>query len=49
VVAKRVEGTKGYMQVRKADLDTRFPGLLDSILSAAETVPPGGRRPALAP
>jgi len=39
VVTKRVEGTKSYMCVRKADLDARFPGLIDSILSAdAETV-----------
>lgn len=34
VIAKRHEGTKTYMCVRKADLDARFPGLLDSILSA---------------
>jgi DNA-binding transcriptional ArsR family regulator len=34
VIAKRHEGTKTYMCLRKADLDARFPGLLDSILSA---------------
>jgi len=34
VVTKRIEGTKGYMCVRKDDLDARFPGLIDSILSA---------------
>ena len=34
VVAKRIEGTKSYMCVRKADLDARFPGLIDSILNA---------------
>src|SRR6201995_2413953 len=42
VVTKRVEGTKSYMCVRKADLDARFPGLIDSILNAdagAATVP----------
>ena len=40
VLTKRVEGTKSYMCLRKADLDARFPGLLDSILSAdVETVP----------
>jgi DNA-binding transcriptional ArsR family regulator len=39
VVTKRIEGTKSYMCVRKADLDARFPGLIDSILSAdVETV-----------
>ena len=32
VVTKRHEGTKSYMCVRKADLDSRFPGLVDSIL-----------------
>jgi DNA-binding transcriptional ArsR family regulator len=40
VVTKRIEGTKSYMCVRKADLDARFPGLIDSIVNAdAATVP----------
>ena len=40
VVTKRMEGTKSYMCVRKADLDARFPGLIDSILNAdAEMAP----------
>src|SRR5262249_30393870 len=34
VIAKRHEGTKSYMCLRKADLDARFPGLIDSILNA---------------
>jgi DNA-binding transcriptional ArsR family regulator len=34
VIGKRYEGTKTYMCLRKADLDTRFPGLIDSILNA---------------
>jgi DNA-binding transcriptional ArsR family regulator len=34
IVTKRIEGTKGYMSLRKADLDQRFPGLIDSVLSA---------------
>jgi DNA-binding transcriptional ArsR family regulator len=39
VISKRIEGTKGYMCLRKDDLDARFPGLIDSILLAdAETV-----------
>ena len=38
VVTKRIEGAKGYMSVRKADLDRRFPGLIDAVLSA-ETEP----------
>jgi DNA-binding transcriptional ArsR family regulator len=32
VVTKRVEGTKSFMCIRKADLDSRFPGLIDSIV-----------------
>ena len=39
IVTKRIEGTKSYMCLRKDDLDTRFPGLMDSILTAdTETV-----------
>jgi len=34
IVTKRIEGTRGYMSLRKADLDRRFPGLLDSVVSA---------------
>src|SRR5215470_18439243 len=34
IVTKRIQGTKGYMSLRKADLDCRFPGLLDSVISA---------------
>ena len=40
IVTKRIQGTKGFMCVRKQDLDRRFPGLLDSVLNAdAEPVP----------
>jgi DNA-binding transcriptional ArsR family regulator len=46
VITKRIEGTKSYMRVRKADLDARFPGLIDSILNAdADPVPHGSHRP----
>jgi DNA-binding transcriptional ArsR family regulator len=34
IVTKRVQGAKGYMSLRKDDLDRRFPGLIDSVLSA---------------
>ena len=34
IVTKRIEGAKGYMSLRKADLDGRFPGLIGSILAA---------------
>lgn len=32
VLTKRHEGAKGYVRLRKDDLDERFPGLLDAIL-----------------
>jgi DNA-binding transcriptional ArsR family regulator len=34
IVTKRIQGTKSYMCLRKDDLDSRFPGLIDSILAA---------------
>src|SRR5215469_8277587 len=34
IVTKRIQGNKGYMSLRKADLDRRFPGLIDSIVDA---------------
>jgi DNA-binding transcriptional ArsR family regulator len=33
VVAAREDGTRKYHRLRRADLDARFPGLLDSILA----------------
>jgi DNA-binding transcriptional ArsR family regulator len=38
IVTRRIEGTKAYMGLRKDDLDARFPGLMDSILSANAVV-----------
>lgn len=38
ICTKRIQGARGYTSLRKADLDRRFPGLIDAIL-AAETVP----------
>ena len=39
IVTKRIQGARGYMSLRKDDLDQRFPGLMDSIVSAdTETV-----------
>jgi DNA-binding transcriptional ArsR family regulator len=32
VATKRIAGAKGYMSLRKGDLDRRFPGLMDAIL-----------------
>jgi DNA-binding transcriptional ArsR family regulator len=34
IIAKRHQGARGYMSLRKDDLDRRFPGLIDSIVSA---------------
>jgi len=34
VLTKRIQGTRGYTQLRKNDLDERFPGLMDSIIAA---------------
>ena len=34
VLTKRIAGAKGYTRVRKGDLDSRFPGLMDAILEA---------------
>jgi DNA-binding transcriptional ArsR family regulator len=33
VVASRVDGTRKFQRLRRADLDARFPGLLDAILT----------------
>ncbi|NUR90174.1 MAG: helix-turn-helix transcriptional regulator [Nonomuraea sp.] len=35
VIMSRQEGRLKYISLRRDDLETRFPGLLDSILSAA--------------
>lgn len=34
LVHTRVEGTARYMRLRRKDIEARFPGLLDSLLSA---------------
>jgi DNA-binding transcriptional ArsR family regulator len=39
VVSTRAEGTRRLMSLRRADLDARFPGLLDAVIACA-------RRPA---
>jgi DNA-binding transcriptional ArsR family regulator len=36
IITKRIQGAKGYMSLRKHDLDARFPGLIDSIVGAAD-------------
>lgn len=39
VVNVQPEGTKRLVTLRRADLDSRFPGFLDSIISNARDVP----------
>ncbi|KKC37353.1 ArsR family transcriptional regulator [Devosia epidermidihirudinis] len=39
VVHVRPEGTKRYVSIRRADLDQRFPGFLDSIIATAQHLP----------
>jgi DNA-binding transcriptional ArsR family regulator len=39
IVTKRIQGAKGYMSLRTADLDGRFPGLLASVISSAAAEP----------
>ncbi len=34
LVIKRIQGARGYTQLRKEDVDRRFPGLLDSVINA---------------
>ena len=40
VLTKRIQGARGYTSLRKADLDRRFPGLIDSIVDAASEPAP---------
>jgi DNA-binding transcriptional ArsR family regulator len=40
VVTKRIQGARGYTSLRKGDLDRRFPGLIDSIVSVAPELVP---------
>lgn len=36
LVHTRIEGTTRYMQLRREDLEARFPGLIDSIFAAVK-------------
>lgn len=42
LIATRAEGTQLFNSLRRADLDTRFPGLLDVVLEGARNSPPSG-------
>jgi DNA-binding transcriptional ArsR family regulator len=35
ITAERAEGTRKYLSLRRAELDRRFPGLIDSVLRGA--------------
>jgi DNA-binding transcriptional ArsR family regulator len=39
VIRTRVDGTQHLSSLRRADLDARFPGLLDAVLGAAARAP----------
>ena len=39
VVQAQVDGTRRYYTLRRDDLEARFPGLLDSVLSNGERQP----------
>ncbi len=39
VISMRDQGTQRRNSLRRADLDVRFPGLLDAVLQAAATAP----------
>jgi DNA-binding transcriptional ArsR family regulator len=34
VITKRIQGAKAYIRLRREDLDARFPGLIDSVVTA---------------
>jgi DNA-binding transcriptional ArsR family regulator len=44
VTTTHVDGTRRYNTLRRDDLDARFPGLLDAVLSAAATPSTSDRR-----
>lgn len=44
IVRVEPRGTSRLISLRRADLDARFPGLLDSIIATAVTLPPPDRR-----
>lgn len=47
VIAEREVGTRKYLRLRRAELDQRFPGLIESVLRAAG--PPPALRGAATP
>jgi hypothetical protein len=42
ILATRAEGTQSLNSLRRADLNARFPGLLDAVLRAAASTACGG-------
>jgi len=43
VTRTRQEGNRCFVRLRRADLDARFPGLLDAVLAAADQEDTGGQ------
>lgn len=44
VITTRAEGTQSVNSLRRADLDSRFPGLLDAVLNAVRNCPASSYR-----
>jgi len=44
IFTKRIQGTRGYVSLRKPDLDSRFPGLIDAVLVADKVPAPDAVR-----
>ena len=47
IITTRTEGTYSINSLRRADLDARFPGLLDAVLHSVRTDPQPGKENAL--
>ena len=49
LIQVRAQSTRRFVSLRRADLDGRFPGLLDTILPSAKTVGPRPKKGATLP
>ncbi|MCW3013513.1 MAG: helix-turn-helix transcriptional regulator [Solirubrobacterales bacterium] len=43
ITRTRVDGARRHVSLRRADMDSRFPGLLDALLAAASQPSPSSR------
>jgi DNA-binding transcriptional ArsR family regulator len=49
VITKRIQGARGYMSLRRDDLNRRFPGLIDSVIRGGDPRKPPAIRGLSAP